>query len=225
MSNTCLFQDITRLSHAGLTVHPITIQRKLKDWETVLDKEVISLKEAWESEAPACKKFQLIGDNWDKNILPSYRTSDRKTMSLHLFNIYAIVDRYIPTSTDTTIPLRENLRLENTVFLPSNEEQDKLVKELCFLFSSSVIRNQPELQNMFHKIYPKHLPHRFSDIAGLKTKQVLDRNNSLTLFVIIFTRNLGMDKAFGLVVHVYIGTWSSTNFGLGPNVRNYSSQI
>lgn len=33
--------------------------------------------------------------NWDKDILPSYRTSDRKTLSLHLFNMYAILDRVV----------------------------------------------------------------------------------------------------------------------------------
>ena len=42
------------------------------------------------------KKYQLVGDHWDKDILPSYRTVDRKTESLHLFNLYAIVDRVIP---------------------------------------------------------------------------------------------------------------------------------
>lgn len=165
---------MTRLSHMGLSVHPITIQRRLKDWESVLDKEVLELKVSWESNEPGCKKYQLIGDNWDKNILPSYRTSDRKTMSLHLFNIYAIVDRYMPSSTCTSIDetVQPSDHLENTVFLPSIGEQEILVKELCFLFSSSVIRNHPELQAVYNKVYPKHLPHRFSNIAGLKTTQV-----------------------------------------------------
>lgn len=41
-------------------------------------------------------KYQLVGDNWDKNILPSYRTSERGTLSLHLFNVIAVQNRVPP---------------------------------------------------------------------------------------------------------------------------------
>lgn len=74
---------------------PRSIQNKLLSWEEHLDSEILTLKEKWAN--TDIEKYQLIGDNWDKNILPLYRTSQNKTLSLHLFHIIAVVDRIIPT--------------------------------------------------------------------------------------------------------------------------------
>ena len=63
-------------------------------WHDSLDKEILSIRDSWAN--GGSEKFQIIGDNWDKNILPSYRTSKQKTLSLHLFNVIAVVDR-VPT--------------------------------------------------------------------------------------------------------------------------------
>jgi hypothetical protein len=110
-----------------------------------------------------------VGDNWDKNILPSYRTSDRKTLSLHLFNVYAIVDRVIPASSDQVDPNNASL----LCFIPSVCEQEILLKELTFLFATSIIKNVPKMTDCFVNIYPSHLEHRYSEFAGIKTTQVL----------------------------------------------------
>ncbi|CAC5414675.1 unnamed protein product [Mytilus coruscus] len=90
-----------------------------KSNEEVEIKTILAIKEEWEK--GGYQKYQLIGDNWDKNILPSYRTSDRKTVSLHLFNIYAIVDRVQPVP----LVMEENPQSDLPVldFLPSIEEQ------------------------------------------------------------------------------------------------------
>lgn len=78
-------------------MRPETIHRKLKSWNGMLDNEIIAIKNSWvlggrkKYQLVGRKKYQLVGDNWDKDILPSYRTE-----SLHLFNVYAIVDRVIP---------------------------------------------------------------------------------------------------------------------------------
>lgn len=87
--------DIDRLSKIGICTSPCSIQNKLLSWEEHLDSEILSLKEKWTNGDK--QKYQLIGDNWDKNIVPSYRTSQCKTLSLHLFHIIAVVDRIIPT--------------------------------------------------------------------------------------------------------------------------------
>ena len=50
----------------------------------------MELKNEWKK--GGSEKYQLIGDNWDKTILTSYRTSENKK-SLHLFNMYAAIDR------------------------------------------------------------------------------------------------------------------------------------
>lgn len=37
--------------------------------------------------------YKLVGDNVDKNIRPSFQRVDRRTQSLHYFNVYAVQDR------------------------------------------------------------------------------------------------------------------------------------
>lgn len=86
-------QDIERLSKIGLSVHPTTLHRKLVNWQNILDSDILSARDSWANGGHST--YQIIGDNWDKDILPSYRTSDRKTLSLHLFNMYAIPDRVV----------------------------------------------------------------------------------------------------------------------------------
>lgn len=88
-------QDIERLSKIGLSVHPTTLHRKLVNWQNILDSDILSARDSWANGGHST--YQIIGDNWDKDILPSYRTSDRKTLSLHLFNMYAILDRVVST--------------------------------------------------------------------------------------------------------------------------------
>jgi hypothetical protein len=121
----------------------------------------------WTKREEPMFKYQLVGDNWDKEILPSYRTTERKTQSLHLFQVYAIVDRYIPRNPQGSDGFQDNL-----TYIPSLPEQKQLLKELKFIFASAIIRNVPEVAKCFNKIYPKHLEHEHSHCAGIKTTQV-----------------------------------------------------
>lgn len=74
------FQDIVRLSGVGLSVHPKTIHRKLYTWQEMLDLKVKEMRESWAQGGSIT--YQLIGDNWDKNILPS---SEHQTKEHCLF--------------------------------------------------------------------------------------------------------------------------------------------
>lgn len=160
-------QTIERFSKLGLSVRPETVHRKVKSWNGMLDAEILKLKAEWSSGGN--KKYQLIGDNWDKDVLPSYRTSDRKTESLHLFNVYAIVDRVTPA-----LQLEEiESAFDVHHYIPSVREQEVLMKELVFLVATSLIENVPQIHEVFNKIYPKHLQHKYSDVCGIKTEQVL----------------------------------------------------
>lgn len=99
------------------------------------------------------------------------RTSQQKTISVHLFNTIAVVDRVVPVSQD--LPnVDMNCDVDADRFVPSVEEQNLLMNELVFIVASSVISNLPQMRAIFEKIYPKHLRHEFSDQAGEKTKQV-----------------------------------------------------
>ena len=154
------------MAKLGLTVTPKSIQSKLSSWEDYLDKEIIELKEAWEGGSNS--KFQMVGDNWDKNILPSYRTSKDTTLSLHLFQVIAVADRVKPDS----VISEPGKRLSPVDFIPSIDEQNKFREDLTFLVATSVIQHIDILTSEFAAIFPTHLEHDHSDLAGDKTEQV-----------------------------------------------------
>lgn len=136
-------EDIQRLAKIGLCVSPGSVQNKLASWIDKLDEEIICLREEWAKGGQV--KYQLVGDNWDKNIIPAFRTSQQKTLSLHLFNVVVVVDRIIPTF--TRIGNEEDWKTDvpgdKEIFIPSIEEQSILMDELVFLFATSVIQNVP----------------------------------------------------------------------------------
>lgn len=101
------------------------------------------------------------------------RTSQNQTQSIHLFNVLIAVDRVqIPVPTGISERDLEYVDILFEKFVPSVEEQAKLKEELVFITATSVIKNIPQLSKLLDKIYPKHLPHKYSDQAGIKTVQV-----------------------------------------------------
>lgn len=94
------------------------------------------------------------------------RTSQQKTLSLHLFNVVAVVDRVIPTQTGHAGNDVEP-DLDKEKFLPSVEEQQILMDELVFIFATFIIINIPQMKKEFYKVYPKHKTHDYSAQAGI----------------------------------------------------------
>ncbi|CAG2189420.1 unnamed protein product [Mytilus edulis] len=187
----CTLRDIQRLSKIGLCVSPGSVHNKLTSWIDNLDEDILKMKEGWARGENV--KYQLVGDNWDRNILPAFRTSQQKTLSLHLFNVVAVVDRIIPTQTGHAgNDVEPDLDIEK--FLPSVEEQQILMDELVFIFATSIIINIPQMKKEFYKVYPKHKTHDYSAQAGMKTKQyplgLFDTNETKTAEVIHLLRDL-----------------------------------
>ena len=84
--------------------------------------------------------------------------------------MYAIVDRVVPAQLTEECTAQTDFGVLN--YIPSEEEQTKLLQELSFQLASSVINNLPQLKCHFGSLYPKHLQHRYSHVCGLKTEQV-----------------------------------------------------
>lgn len=203
------FQDIVRLSGVGLSVHPKTIHRKLYTWQEMLDLKVKEMRESWAQDESII--YQLIGDNWDKNIWPSYRTSDKGTLSLHLFNVIAVQDR-VPFLDKH---IRETKDLSKACsFLPSIPQQEQMMKELTFLFATSIVDHNTHLNKVFKSIYPHHLEHEFSHFSGLNTSQVSNTTYNInivpTLIVMSHSR-LDLIWLFAVLKYTYllltVSTW------------------
>lgn len=107
----------------GLCTTSKSISKKLSSWEAFLDSEILDIKKNWSEGGEL--KYQLIGDNWDKNIIPTYGTFQSKTISLHLFNVIAVVDRVIPS---TSLEADEVTQMSAVNFIPSLDDQALLLE-------------------------------------------------------------------------------------------------
>lgn len=152
----------------------------------MLDLKVKEMRESLAQDGSMA--YQLIGDSWDKNILPSYRTSGKGTLSLHLFNVIAVQNR-VPFLDKH---IRETKDLSKACsFLPSIPEQEQLMKELTFLFATSIVDHNTHLNKVFKSIYPHHLDHEFSHFSGLKTSQVSNTTYNVNIVptIIVMTHS------------------------------------
>ncbi|XP_056008253.1 uncharacterized protein LOC125657360 isoform X2 [Ostrea edulis] len=212
MVNDIPIQDIERIAKFGASVHPETLRRKLNSWDEYLDEELLKYKTEWSRGGN--KKYQLIGDNWDRNIIPSYRTSQDKTLSLHLFQVIGVVDRVDSFNCAFDPQLLDILELTPVDFIPSVADQDILLHELTFLVANAVIANIEQLNGAFGYIYPKHLKHKYSEFSGMKTEQyslgLFDCNEMVTQDVIRLLKDLSkkyvpIDDAGEIVEEVFFG--------------------
>lgn len=82
-------------------------------------------------------------DAWDKNIIPTYRTSQIKTISLHLFNVIAVLDslRVIPSTSLEVDEMDEMGQMSAINYIPPN------VIRLC---SNGHIDNSKPGTNAWH---------------------------------------------------------------------------
>lgn len=124
----------------------------------ILDEELLKYREEWSRGGQT--KYQLVWENWDRNIIPSYRTSQDKTLSQHLFQVIGVLDRLIcPEDRDSQ--LTDILDLNPVDFISSKENKDILLSELTFLVASSVIAYIDQMNEIFESVYPKHLHHKY----------------------------------------------------------------
>lgn len=69
-----------------------------------------------------------------------------------------------------------------SAFLPSVFDKKQLMKELTFIFSTSIIEHNPQVQCVYESIYPKHLDLPYSHFSELKTFQVNIFSNCKIIF-------------------------------------------
>lgn len=124
----------------------------------------------------------VVGDNWDRNIVPSYHTTQQKTVSVHLFTVIGVIDRVVPQQVlDDYMYILDVDDFDATDFIPNTGEQELLANELSFLVANAVINNNKQINSFLKSIYPDHT---YSHLAGLKTKQV---NNIFILYNVFKT--------------------------------------
>lgn len=156
----------------------------MESWHGLLDSQLLEIKNDRAQGLPT-PKYQLVGDNWDRNIVPSYHTTQQKTVSVHLFTVIGVINRVLPQQVvDDYMYILDVDDFDATDFIPNTGEQELLANELSFLVANAVINNNEQMNSLLRSIYPDHYDHAYSYLAGLKTKQV---NNIFILYTVFKT--------------------------------------
>lgn len=124
------------------------------------------------------RKFQLVGDNWDKDIFFPIVPQTEKH-SVYLFKIYAIVDRCSTSSPNGSSVFKDSFIEHSSLpFLSKNSSW----RSLTYIFASAIIRHIPQVTKHFEKIFLKNLDHKHSQFGGIKTTQVRSISIELITF-------------------------------------------
>ncbi|XP_031559255.1 uncharacterized protein LOC116295548, partial [Actinia tenebrosa] len=135
------------------------------DHETVdelnkLDKiDVGILKSHQNSNEPP--KYQIIGDNLDMYVKVKHMSSDKQNRSIHWFAMNAIQDRVSSKCPDNATQIKPILEVENSEFLPSPEDNNKLLQDFIPLAARVLVDKVPDFK-CFSGTIIKHIPHQFS---------------------------------------------------------------
>lgn len=133
----------------------------------ILDEELLKYREEWSRGGQT--KYQLVWENWDRNIIPSYRTSQDKTLSQHLFQVIGVLDRLICPE-DRVSQLTDILDLNPVDFISSKENKDILLSELTFLLqvlSSHILTRWMKYLN-------RYTPSTYTtSTSGIKTEWII----------------------------------------------------
>ncbi len=138
-----------------------------------LDKiDVSDLKSHQKSNKPPT--YQIIGDNLDMYVKVKHMSSDRQNKSIHWFAMNAIQDRVSPEChnwSNTDEKMKPILEVENSEFLPSSEDNDKLLQDFLPLVARVLVDKVPDLKCLEGTII-KHIPHQYSQEMKRKSVQV-----------------------------------------------------
>ena len=109
---------------------------------------------------PAWNGFKVVGDNMDKTIKPRDMRSDRQTVSVHYFQLYAVRDRVNCASIpDTPRPTSSRPPLEE--LLPSPADHEALTSNMAFLVARILTSYMPFFRDNFSDIAARHISHPY----------------------------------------------------------------
>lgn len=77
--------------------------------------------------------FKLLGDNFDKNVRPSYQRSNKQTVSLHFFHALAVSDRIDFSALSDAAP--HSVVIDPCLLLPTAADVETVKKEFQVFIS------------------------------------------------------------------------------------------
>ena len=103
--------------------------------------------------------YDILGDNVDLTVNPTYLTSDHQRKSLHWFLLLAVPKRVVMPSLSTDSPRPQSLLdVDNGIFLPSSEDKNQLEDDFIYHIAFVLVKFLPFL-NKYRKCIPSSIPH------------------------------------------------------------------
>jgi hypothetical protein len=106
------------------------------------------------------KNLQGTGDNWDMKIDVHDMQSSHQNQDLHYFASNLIVERVPCENLSPTAPRRDIMKLPNSVFLLSDEEEIKLREDFKVLVGRVLVAGIESL-SFLKSVIPEHIPHKY----------------------------------------------------------------
>ena len=128
-----------------------------------MDKTVENLKEG--------AIFRGTGDNWDLKIKKDHLRKDVQNEDLHLFSSNLIQNRIDFSHLPNDAPIGKISQLEMSKVLPSQRDWAYFASTCQVLISRVLIDHFPAF-SIFKGLYPKHIPHEYSDLTKRKSNIV-----------------------------------------------------
>ena len=113
-----------------------------------------SLSEKWAG-------FVIVGDNIDRTLRPRHQTLESRTLSLHYFNSYAVLDRCNFISIPECKPSQEKLTdVDVEQLLPSEADLKQLLYNLSILTGRILAEHVPGFAQYKH-LTKDHIRHKY----------------------------------------------------------------
>lgn len=124
--------------------------------------------------------FKLVGDNIDKNVHPRHETIERRSQSLHYFNVYAVLDRVDLSSFSDSFPRVDINSLPLQDLLPSPTNFSSLCSNFAVLVGRVLTENLKSF-SVFADVIPAHIEHHHQELM-CKKSEVVSLNNFYKMY-------------------------------------------
>lgn len=145
---------------------------------TVLESPIVIEKES--VGIPAMIGYTLCGDNIDKNVKRRYQRSDKTTVSLHYFHMYAIKNRVdFSQLSDEAKDSIGGIEDNSVQLMPSVSNDQTMRKNVAVLVSRVLVDHMDFFKLHFADEVCRHIKHKFH--KEMSTKSSVVRKNTSPL--------------------------------------------
>jgi hypothetical protein len=122
--------------------------------------------------------LRIVSDNIDHEVYARIQTKDHNNLSINWTHQYAVRDKVVNPTLETSSPQVDPDDLQLSALLPDRGVQQNMVHQWAVFVSRIVTKYIPAFQN-FQKDVIWHIPHEFSNEMSVKSDMVRGLKESM----------------------------------------------